>query len=76
MIAAGAGLMMLAPLGGAAPSAQAMTCTAEEPISTACDVGFAVLGTVCTGHLPKVPNLPIATTSATIGWPVDCPPLG
>jgi hypothetical protein len=34
-----------------------------------------VLGTVCTGRVPKTPN-PGATTSATIGWPIQCPPLG
>ena len=55
---------------------QAMTCSPDEPFNTACRVVFGtVLGTVCTGHLPKAPN-PGATTSATIGWPVHGPPLG
>ncbi len=74
---AGAALMLLAPLGlGGGSSAQAMTCAADPPMDTACAVVFGVvLGTVCTGQ-PHVPRLPIATTSATIGWPVDCPPLG
>jgi hypothetical protein len=77
MVAAGAALLMVAPvgLGGASP-AKAMTCAADPPIDTACAVVGAVLGTACTGRLPSVPRLPITTASASVGWPIKCPPLG
>lgn len=56
-------------------SAQAMTCTGQEPINYACDAAFYVVGSVCQGKLPTKPPTPpiIATTSATIDL---CPPLG
>jgi hypothetical protein len=76
-VAAAAALLMLAPVGfGGGNSAQAMTCMAEPPIDTACDVGFGVLYLVCTGHVPKLPSLPITTAAAATGWPISCPPLG
>jgi hypothetical protein len=72
--AAGVAVLFLAPLGlGGHATSQAMTCTPDEPISTACHAGFGVVGAVCNGKLPKAPG---ATTMATIGWPIQCPPLG
>ena len=72
--AAGAALLFLAPLGlGGNGTPQAMTCTPDEPISTACHAGFGVVGAACNGKLPQAPG---ATTMATIGWPIACPPLG
>ena len=76
-VAAGAALLALVPthLGGH-PTAQAMTCTPQEPLRTGCQVVFGtVLGTVCTGHVQKLPPVGV-TTAATIGWPIECPPLG
>jgi hypothetical protein len=77
-LAAGAALLALVPMHlGAHPTTQAMTCTPDEPLRTACAVVFGtVLGTVCNGHLPKGAPPAGATTSATIGWPIECPPLG
>jgi hypothetical protein len=77
LAATGAALLALVPMNLAGHhTTQAMTCTPDEPLRTGCQVVFGtVLGTVCTGHLPKAPN-PGATTSATIGWPIQCPPLG
>jgi hypothetical protein len=66
----------LAPLiagAGGAPS-HAMTCAAEPPIDTACDVVFGVLGLVCNGTVPKPPTGPVALNTAT--RPDLCPPLG
>jgi hypothetical protein len=75
--AAGAALLALVPMQlGGHSSSQAMTCTPNEPLRTACAVVFGtVLGTVCTGHVQKLPPVGV-TTAATIGWPVECPPLG
>lgn len=69
-------LLSLVPLGlGGGNSAQAMTCVADPPIDTACSVVFSVVYTACTGDL-RLPRLPIATSAAEVGWPIDCPPLG
>jgi hypothetical protein len=79
LAAAGAALLALVPMQlGGHPTAQAMTCSPEEPVHTGCAVVFGtVLGTVCTGHVQKLPSGPVGlTTAATIGWPVKCPPLG
>ena len=73
MTIAGAALAV-APFGltGGAP-AQAMTCAAEPPIDTACDVVFGVVALVCNGTPPKLPTPPIALAVAR---PDLCPPLG
>ena len=64
----------LAPFGltGGAP-AQAMTCAADPPIDTACDVVFGVVGLVCNGTPPKLPPISIG---AAVANPDLCPPLG
>jgi hypothetical protein len=59
---------------GAPTDSSAMTCVADPPISTVCDVGFGVLGFVCNGTPPKLPRLPVAGLSMT--RPDLCPPLG
>ena len=66
----------LAPFGltGGTP-AHAMTCAADPPIDTACDVVFGVVGLVCNGTPPKLPTLPVAL-GAAVARPDLCPPLG
>ena len=69
-------MLSVLPLGLGGGSAQAMTCVAEPPIDTACDVVFTVLRTVCTGAPPTLPNLPGIAGAAAVGWPIECPVLG
>ena len=76
LVAAITAAVSLAPIGiGGGGSARAMTCVADPPIDTGCQVVFGVLYTACTGQPPKLPRVPIGT-SAAVGWPIDCPPMG
>jgi hypothetical protein len=60
---------------GPKPTAQAMTCTSDQPIAYACDAAFYVVGSACHGQLPTKPPKPpiVITTAASINL---CPPLG